>query len=71
MPQLICNDLTLGYEGQVILSNLSFSVNKGDYLCILGENGSGKTTFLHCLCGLEKRCKGIVEYKAGQPHEIK
>ena len=58
MPQLICNDLTLGYEGQVILSNLSFSVNKGDYLCILGENGSGKTTLMKTILGLHKPMNG-------------
>ena len=46
MAQLICEDLTLGYEGQEILSHLSFSVEKGDYLCIIGENGSGKTTLM-------------------------
>ena len=60
MPQLICNDLTLGYEGQVILSNLSFSVNKGDYLCILGENGSGKTTLMKTILGLHKPMNGKV-----------
>ena len=44
MPQLICENLTLGYNSQTIINDLSFSVNKGDYLYILGENGSGKST---------------------------
>ena len=30
MAQLTCQDLTLGYEGQEIITNLSFSVEKGD-----------------------------------------
>ena len=51
MAQLICEDLTLGYEGQEILSHLSFSVEKGDYLCIIGENGSGKTTLMKTILG--------------------
>lgn len=44
------------------IENLPIAVGK--ITAVVGENGSGKTTFLHCLCGLEKRCKGIVEYKA-------
>ncbi|MBQ5382649.1 MAG: ATP-binding cassette domain-containing protein, partial [Ruminococcus sp.] len=60
MAQLICEDLTLGYEGQEILSHLSFSVEKGDYLCIIGENGSGKTTLMKTILGLRKPMKGSV-----------
>ena len=60
MSQLICQDLTLGYEGQVILSNLSFSVEKGDYLVILGESGSGKTTLMKTVLGLRKPMKGSI-----------
>ena len=60
MSLLICNDLTLGYEGQKILSDLSFSVNSGDYLCILGENGSGKSTLMKTILGLHKPMKGKV-----------
>ena len=65
MPQLICKDLTLGYEGQEILSNLSFSVDSGDYLCILGENGSGKTTLMKTILGLHKPMKGSVTTSDG------
>ena len=61
MPQLVCNNLTLGYEGKVILSDLSFSVDSGDYLCILGENGSGKSTLMKTILGLHKPMKGSVE----------
>lgn len=41
MSLITCENLTLGYEGKAILSGLNFSVNSGDYLCIVGENGSG------------------------------
>ncbi|MCL2116028.1 MAG: ABC transporter ATP-binding protein [Methanobrevibacter sp.] len=36
-----------------IFENISFSINKGDVLCILGPNGTGKTTLLKCLNGLQ------------------
>lgn len=60
MAQLTCEALTLGYEGQEILSHLSFSIEKGDYLCIIGENGSGKTTLMKTILGLRKPMKGSV-----------
>lgn len=60
MAQLICNDLTLGYDGHVILEGLSFSVSRGDYLCIVGENGSGKTTLMKTLLGLQAPMKGSI-----------
>lgn len=60
MAQLICDNLTLGYEGQQIISDLSFSVDSGDYLCILGENGSGKTTLMKTILGLHKPMKGKI-----------
>lgn len=58
-------NLTIGYEGQGIVSGLSFSVNEGDYLCIVGENGSGKSTFVKTVLGLIEPLKGQVEYCGG------
>ena len=39
---LACEDVTLGYEHKPLLEHLSLTVRAGDYLCIVGENGSGK-----------------------------
>ena len=58
-------DLTLGYDGQGIISGLSFSVDDGDYLCIVGENGSGKSTFVKTVLGLVEPLKGTIEYCGG------
>ncbi|MBU3130400.1 ABC transporter ATP-binding protein [Clostridium tagluense] len=38
------------------------SVPKGEIIAVIGHNGAGKSTFARCLCGLEKRCKGIVSF---------
>lgn len=49
---LVCRDVSLGYEGQSVLTHLNLTVQRGDYLCIVGDNGSGKSTLLRGLLGL-------------------
>jgi len=44
-----------------LIRNLNFSVNRGDIISFIGESGSGKTTFLKCLAGLEKIDSGLIE----------
>ncbi len=60
MSQIMCNDMTLGYDGKAVVENLSFSVEKGDYLCIVGENGAGKSTLVKALLKLKKPMSGEV-----------
>jgi len=60
MAQLSCNNLSLGYDGKVILKGLNFTVNKGDYLCIVGENGSGKSTLMRTILNLQSPISGNV-----------
>ena len=49
---IVCKDISLGYEGQSVLTHLDLTVRAGDYLCIVGDNGSGKSTLLRGLLGL-------------------
>jgi zinc transport system ATP-binding protein len=60
MEQLVCQDLTLGYEGKTVVADLSFTVNAGDYLCIVGENGSGKSTLMKTILKLKTPLSGKV-----------
>ena len=49
---IVCRDVSLGYEGQSVLSHLNLTIRAGDYLCIVGDNGSSKSTLLRGLLGL-------------------
>lgn len=71
MSYISCKDLTLGYEGEAVAEHVSFEVNKGDYLCIVGENGAGKTTLMKTLLNLTKPLSGTMEIGDGLlPYEI-
>ena len=68
MALITCRELCLGYDGQEILHNLNFSVDKGDYLCIVGENGSGKSTLMRTLLGLQQPLHGSITLSEGLTH---
>ena len=61
---IVCRDLSLGYEGQSVLSHLNLRVRSGDYLCLVGNNGSGKSTLLRGLLGLLPPLSGTIERAA-------
>ena len=64
-PQIKCTDLVLGYEGKPITEGLTFEVNRGDYLCVVGENGAGKSTLIKALLGLNPPISGTIERAGG------
>ncbi|AZP04072.1 ABC transporter ATP-binding protein [Jeotgalibaca ciconiae] len=53
-------------KGTEALSDVNFSVNKGEFISIMGESGSGKTTLLNILSTLDQPTEGEV-YLDGQP----
>ncbi len=65
MALIKVNDVSLGYEGKPIVTDLNFEVNKGDYLCIVGENGSGKSTLMKTLLGHKTVHSGKIEFSDG------
>lgn len=53
-------NISFSYDGEEIFSDISFSIDRGDVLCILGPNGTGKTTLIKCLNGLHEVNSGEI-----------
>ena len=71
MALLTCSHASFAYEGKSAVTDVSFSVNKGDYLCILGENGAGKSTLIKGLLHLKRPSAGeIITGEGLLPREI-
>jgi len=52
--------IEFSYNSHPVLSNISFEVNRGEILSILGNNGAGKTTLLKCISRILKPVRGVV-----------
>lgn len=63
MTDIRCTELSLGYDSNTVIENLSFSVERGDFLCILGENGSGKSTLIKGILKLIRPISGKIEFE--------
>ena len=64
MPLLSFENIAIGYDNNPIVENLTFAIEKGDYLTILGENGAGKSTLLKTMLGLIKPLSGKIVFDA-------
>ena len=55
-----CEGLAVGYSGKPLCKEFDLEINNGDYICIVGENGAGKSTFIKTLIGLIPAVSGDV-----------
>ncbi len=60
MALLTVNNITKKFENTEVLKDISFSMEKGEVLSIIGSSGSGKTTLLRCLNFLETADSGTI-----------
>lgn len=65
MNYISCESVSYSYDRLTVIKNLTFSVNKGDFLCIVGENGTGKSTLVKGLLGLKSTDSGTVRFENG------
>lgn len=65
-PQVAFDAVTLQLGGKTIIENLSLDVRSGEFLCIVGASGCGKTTALRLAAGLYQPTSGSVNFD-GQP----
>lgn len=63
-------NLSFGYDGDLVLENINFNYDKKDFLCIIGPNGGGKSTFLKLLLGLLKPNLGEIKIFGKSPSEV-
>lgn len=65
MTLVNCENLTFKYDGNIVLENINFKINEGDYLGIVGENGAGKTTLIKGILNLKAPSKGKIIFNRG------
>jgi branched-chain amino acid transport system ATP-binding protein len=74
-PILEAREVTKTFGGILALNRVSFHVNEGDILGIIGPNGSGKTTLINCVTGFIRMTSGKVLFRGKEitrrpPHKI-
>ena len=52
IPALACSHLTMSWDGQPVVQDISLEVASGEICCLVGRSGCGKTTLFHGLAGL-------------------
>ncbi|MCL1813183.1 MAG: metal ABC transporter ATP-binding protein [Treponema sp.] len=57
-----CQNISLGYDGHIVVHGLNFFVEKGDFLLVAGENGSGKSTLIKGLLRLINPMEGTINF---------
>ena len=55
-------DVELKYGDKVVINNINFKISRGEFITIKGLSGSGKTSIIDCLMGLNKPSKGKITF---------
>lgn len=68
-------DITLGYKGVLAIQGVSFNVNAGEVVAIVGANGAGKSTLMRGISGLLPTLSGEISFQGEKisnqpPHNI-
>lgn len=70
MTELIVSDLTVNAGGRTLVSEASFKLSPGEFVCLLGPNGAGKTSIIRAALGLQKPALGLAEIAGTATHKL-
>jgi branched-chain amino acid transport system ATP-binding protein len=62
-PVLRVKNLTKSFGGLNAVNDVSFTINRGEIICMVGPNGSGKTTIFNLITGFLRADKGAIEFE--------
>jgi NitT/TauT family transport system ATP-binding protein len=66
-PAVALHDVRKVYDGKVVLDRITLSAAPGEFVCLLGASGCGKTTLLNLVAGLEPPSGGSVDVSGARP----
>lgn len=70
MSRIVCRDVTMYYDRRLAVDHVSFTAEAGDFIGIVGENGTGKSTLVKGLLGLKKPDGGSIVYEDMRPSDV-
>ena len=62
MSLIDIKNLSLGYDGNIVLTNVNLKIEENDFICVVGPNGSGKSTLIKGILGLIKPISGTITF---------
>ena len=62
MSLIDIKNLSLGYDGNIVLKNINLKIEENDFICVVGPNGSGKSTLVKGILGLIKPISGTITF---------
>ncbi len=62
MSLIQVRDLSISYDGKTIVSGINFDIDQGDFMCVFGENGSGKSSLIKAILGLKSTASGHIHF---------
>lgn len=68
-PAIVAHDLSFGYQDTLVLEDVNFFVNKGEFIGIFGPNGGGKTTLLKLIMGFLEPTGGTLQIFGKPPRQ--
>ncbi|MBQ3643929.1 MAG: ABC transporter ATP-binding protein [Candidatus Riflebacteria bacterium] len=73
VPVINFENVDFSYDGseELVLENINLIVEKGEFACVVGPNGGGKTTLLRLILGLNKPLRGKISLFGQSPEQVR